>query len=228
MQVLSNRLQNAAKYCRPAARIADIGTDHAYLPINLVQTRRASYAVATDIAPGPLDMARKNVEKFGLSKYIELRLGDGLSVIDAHEADDIFICGMGGIVMSEMINAAPWLKLGGKRLILQPMTRAYELRRYLYLNGYSIITEHAVSDANHVYTVMCCEYGGRVSNDELLFFTGGLDPENDPCARLYLEKVYADVSNRLIGAAVTFDRDKKDCLTYVRNEIKRMMDTYKR
>lgn len=224
MQILSNRLQSAAIYCRPSAHIADIGTDHAYLPINLIQTNRASHAIAADISAGPLDKARSNIEKAGLSDYIELRQGNGLSVINAQEADDIFICGMGGIVMSEIIEGASWLKSGGKRLVLQPMTKAYELRRYLYLSGYSILHENAVIDSSKAYTVICAEYTGTVCDDELLFFTGGLNPDNDPYSQIYLEKVYADVSNRLIGAGLMFDYDKKAKLTYVRDSILRMMD----
>lgn len=219
MQRLSSRLETAARFCRDGARIADIGTDHAYLPISLVGSHRAAHAVATDIAEGPLGTAAGNVRRAGLDGYIELRLGDGLSVIDAHDADDIFICGMGGLAVSEMIMSAPWLR-EGKRLILQPMTKVYELRKRLFSEGFSVLEERAVCDAGKVYTVICAEYTGRVCGDVLSIYTGRLNVKDDPCARLYLEKVYRDVSSRILGAAGGEARE----LTYVKNSIRALLD----
>lgn len=223
MQALSSRLKTAAQFARAGLTIADIGTDHAYLPIYLVQKGTSVRAIASDIAEGPLESARKNVERAGLSGLVELRLGSGLSTIGAHDADDIFICGMGGLVISEIIAATPWLKNGGKRLVLQPMTKAYELRKFLFSNGYDIKAERAVRDAHKVYTVMCAEYSGEIKGNELLFYAGRLDPVTDGCANDYLRKVCMDISNKIIGAAAVGDSAGEARLISVRKEIERLI-----
>lgn len=219
MQTLSSRLQTAAQFCRPGSAVADIGTDHAYLPIYLVQTGKAVRAIASDIAPGPLESARKNINAAGLAGLIELRLGNGLTTIGAQDADDIFICGMGGLIMSEMIGAAGWLKQGGKRLILQPMTKAYELRKFLFLSGFNIISEKAVRDAQKIYTVMCAEYAGGTVYDDLLFYTGRLEVSTDVCAGDYLVKVCSDLNNRIKGANAVGDSETAEYLSSIKKKI---------
>ncbi len=224
MQNLSNRLQTAAQFCRDGAAIADIGTDHAYLPIYLVQTGRAVRAIASDIAPGPLNSAKKNIDAAGLAGFIELRLGNGLTTIGAQDADDIFICGMGGLVMSEMIDNAAWLRQGGKRLILQPMTKAYELRKFLFSSGFDIIAEKAVRDAQKIYTVMCAEYAGSVDYEDLLCYTGRLAPGTDAFARDYLIKVCSDLDNRINGAKATGDYAAASYLLSIKAKIEEITD----
>ncbi|HIZ16447.1 MAG TPA: class I SAM-dependent methyltransferase [Firmicutes bacterium] len=214
----------AAQFCRDGAAIADIGTDHAYLPIYLVQTGRAVRAIASDIATGPLNSAKKNIDAAGLAGLIELRLGDGLTTIGAQDADDIFICGMGGLVMSEMIDSAAWLKHGDKRLILQPMTKAYELRKFLFSNGFDIIAEKAVRDARKIYTVMCAEYVGGVDYEDLLCYTGRLAPSTDLFARNYLIKVCLDLDNRINGAKATGDYAVVSYLSYIKAKIEEIAD----
>lgn len=223
MQTLGNRLKTAAQFCRDGAAVADIGTDHAYLPIYLIQSGKAVRAIASDIAKGPLESARKNVVEAGLAASIELRLGNGLSTIGAHDADDIFICGMGGLVMSEIIDSASWIKQGGKRLILQPMTKAYELRKHLFLNGFNIVAEKAVKDAKKLYTVICSEYSGNTVSDELLFYTGRLNVNEDEFAGAYLTKVCFDLSNRMIGALANNDNILAWHLAQIKEKIEKLI-----
>lgn len=156
---LSNRLISAAKYVRRGSKIADIGTDHAWLPIYLIEKGISPCAVAADINEGPLARARINIPR-GMQKKIELRLTDGLSGIEACGVDDILICGMGGELIARIISDAPFTKDGNIRLVLQPMTKAPHLREFLLSSGYSIIGE-TLSFDDRIYQTLCAEYTGK-------------------------------------------------------------------
>ena len=137
-------------------KIADIGTDHAYIPIFLMENYLADKIIATDINKGPLNVARENIDKKGLN--IETRLGGGLSVINAGEVDEIIIAGMGGILISEILdNDIDTAKKS--RLVLQPMNAQYELRKYLLSHGFRIISEDIAVEGFKVYNIIIVESG---------------------------------------------------------------------
>ena len=156
-----SRLLAAASLVRDGSRVADIGTDHAYLPIFLVESGRVISAIASDVREGPLENARVNVVKYGLSDKIDIRLGDGLQCISADEADDIIICGMGGELISWILDDAKWVCSADKRLILQPMTAVDDLRIWLADNGFEILKELLVKDGRRIYTVLSAKYVGK-------------------------------------------------------------------
>ena len=139
-------------------KIADIGTDHAYIPIFLAEKNLADRVIATDINEGPLSIARANIEKKGLGNKIETRLSGGLSVIRAGEADDIIIAGMGGILISEIIDR-DIDTAKQSRLILQPMNAQYELRKYLLSHGFKITGEDLAVEGFKVYNIITAERG---------------------------------------------------------------------
>ena len=179
------RLLCIASMVRENGRVADIGTDHAYLPIHLVQTGRCPSAIASDVRVGPTESARRNVAEAGLSLRIDVRLGDGLSGISPDEVDDIVIAGMGGETIAAILEAAAWVQNPRYRLVLQPMTRAEELRRYLLTNGFSIRTEQVIRDGHRLYTVMTAAYTAQAPvTDETQYYRGALGKEG----RAYLEK----------------------------------------
>ncbi len=155
---LSNRLHSAAAYVRRGSAIADIGTDHAWLPIYLIDRGIASRAVAADINEGPLDRARINIPP-KMKEKIELRLTDGLRGIENCGVDDILICGMGGELIARIIKDAPFTKNEKIRLVLQPMTKATFLREFLLSEGFSIIGE-TLSFDDRIYQTLCAEYTG--------------------------------------------------------------------
>ena len=139
-------------------KIADIGTDHAYIPIFLTEKKLADKIIATDINEGPLAVARENINKKGQSEKIETRLGGGLSVINAGEVDEIIIAGMGGILISEILdNDIDTAKKS--RLVLQPMNAQYELRKYLLSHGFKIISEDIAVEGFKVYNIIIAESG---------------------------------------------------------------------
>ena len=158
--MLDARLRQVADFVRQGSRLADIGTDHALLPTMLVSEGRCPLAIASDIKVGPVAAATRTVETANLTDTVSVRLGDGLSTVSPEETDDIVIAGMGGETIAAILEAAPWTKNERYRLILQPMTRAEKLRRYLYENGFSIESEAVVRDGRHWYTVLCVSFSG--------------------------------------------------------------------
>lgn len=148
---LSARLRAAASMVRGGGVLADIGTDHAFLPVYLVQKGLVPRVIASDIGEGPLQNAKNTVESYGLTDLIELRLSDGLQNYTEGEVNEIVICGMGGNLIEEILSAAPWIKTDNMHLVLQPMTHVEDVRRYLCENGFEIEKELAIEDSGRIY-----------------------------------------------------------------------------
>lgn len=165
---INDRLMSAVPFVRECSSFADIGTDHAYLPIYLMNEGKISSAIAADINRGPLDKAQENIEKYGYAERIKTVLCDGLTKIDSNEADDIAIFGMGGELIVKIIDEAPWLRNAQKRLILQPMTHAEKLREYLAQNGFKIIGDDISLDRGKIYQTICAEFDGESRSFDLL------------------------------------------------------------
>lgn len=155
---MSKRLSAVAAAVRRGSRVADIGTDHAYLPVYLVKNGICPTAIAADIRSGPAAAARRTVEAAGLADRIAVRLGDGLAPVAADEADDIVIAGMGGENIAAILAAAPWIKAPHYRLILQPMSKAEVLHAYLLQNGFAITAEETVTEDGHLYIWLTAVY----------------------------------------------------------------------
>lgn len=173
---LDDRLAACAELVRSGTKLADIGTDHAYLPVWLTKNGKISSAIAADINPKPLERGLENIKRYSAEDIVTTRLSNGLQNIKPDEADDIVIAGMGAELIIDIVSKAEWLENGGKRLILQPMTRAYMLRRYLYENGFEIKAEIACEQNGKVYSVIMAEYSGApVITEELEEYIGKLD-----------------------------------------------------
>ena len=154
------RLAAAASFGRKGKRVADIGTDHASLPIYLVGNGLSPYAVACDINAGPLNAAKQNISAASLSDKIDVLLTDGLNSVENYVPEDIYILGMGGELIWRIISESEYVKTDGVRMILQPMTHAHDLRKGLYSNGFNIINETLVRDRDRVYQIIVAEYDG--------------------------------------------------------------------
>ena len=135
-QNLTPRLQAAATLVRGGGVLADIGTDHGYLPIHLVETGKINKAIAADIGKMPLENARKSVEQNALSDKISLRLSDGLKSFSPDDADEFVFAGMGGTLIAEKLSETPWIKDEKYHFVFQPQSRAEELRQFLFENGF--------------------------------------------------------------------------------------------
>ena len=138
--------------------IADIGCDHAYVPVRLIQDGRAEKVIASDLNAGPLNIAKQNIKKYGLSENIETRLGGGLSTLSPGEADVIIIAGMGGEIIERILRDDEEIAKKAK-LVLQPMNSQYELRKFLISNGYKIAAEDMALEGFKVYNIFEVEAG---------------------------------------------------------------------
>lgn len=152
---LSTRLEHLAALNEGGQRIADIGTDHAYLPIYLAQTGQIAHAVASDIGEGPVSIAKANIAEAGLSDVIEVRQADGLTGLKPSDAiDTIYIAGMGGQLIETLLTAGMSHLDGTETLILGPNRDVESLRRFLAAREFGILDEDLVEDAGHVYPLL--------------------------------------------------------------------------
>lgn len=219
---LDSRLSLCAEYVRSGAKVADIGTDHAYLPVYLVKSGIAKSAIAADINPGPLKSGTDTINRFGLSDKIQTRLSNGLEKIFPSECDDIVIAGMGGELICSIINKAAWLKCNAKRLILQPMTRPEILRSFLYTNGFEILAERAVACDRRLYTVMSVCYCGEARNlNEFSAITGKLQPDLNKPDKEFLERALSSLKKKQSGLALGKNEKEAAALT---NTINKLLD----
>ena len=150
---LSARLLACCNFVCPGDRVADVGCDHGYLGIHLLQNNLASYVYAGDVNEGPLQSAVTNAEKYGLSDKISFYLSDGLKNMP-RDFDTMVCAGMGADTMVSILEAAPWLKSSQYRLILQCQSKTHYLRKYLSEEGWRIFEETVVRDGRFLYTVM--------------------------------------------------------------------------
>ena len=197
---LDARLKLCASFVREGTRLADVGTDHAYLPVKLAAEGKILSAVACDIRQGPLDNARSNILRFGVEDKVTTVLSDGLDAVPPDSAWDIVIAGMGGELMAAIIRRTRWLYDGKRRLILQPMTRAEVLRTFLCENGFCIEEEKACAVGGKCYSVMQCRYDGIVRPcDERMAYIGRLSKEDAPEAAQYIDMVIRKLQRKING-----------------------------
>ena len=187
MKKLKERLYTVSTLVPRGARVADIGTDHGHLPIYLIQQGFASHCIACDIKEKPLENARANLKKVGLTQ-IETRLGPGLVPLSPEEIDCICIAGMGGDVIASILKDSPWVENQKYTLILQPMTSADGLRRYLCEKGFFIETERPCQENGKVYTVIKATYRGEPFAPSETFCRAGKITPHTEAGRKYLNK----------------------------------------
>lgn len=171
------------------------------MPIYLIKNGIAIHAIAADINELPLKNAYENINKYGVSKDVEIRLSNGLSNILNSEVDTIIIAGMGGELITQIIDDSKFCKDKNKTFILQPMTRSVYLREYLLKHGFNIQEEIAVTSGKHVYTVIKTIYSGlNTLEDDIYKYIGALDIDNlDIPTVLYIEKQIRNLTNKLKG-----------------------------
>lgn len=151
---MSARLQMLADMVTPGGRVADVGCDHGFLPISLVQSGVSPAALAMDVRKGPLEAARANVRAYGLENYITLRLSDGLKEYREGEADTVVCAGMGGRLMQKILSESMDKVKTVQELILQPQSELKEFRAYLRMNGFLVQKETALCEDGKYYFAM--------------------------------------------------------------------------
>lgn len=206
---LNPRLLSAAEFVRQDARFADIGTDHAYLPIFLLSEGRISFAVCSDINEGPLETAKANAVLFGLSDRMEFTLADGADALSGYGIEDFAICGMGGELISNIVDRADIFRSESVRLILQPMTKQEMLRERLYLSGYEIEAEGYSKDNGKIYVCMCVKYTGnkkQLSQEEIEICPKGAKIVNKSVQIDYLKRK-CEIYRKIIGGRKSGNED---------------------
>ena len=199
---LNARLLSAAELVRQDATFADIGTDHAYLPLFLLDEGRIKYAYCCDINEGPLNSARRNAEERGRADEMSFVLTDGAAILSGRGITDYAICGMGGELIADILDRAPHLRDGGVNLILQPMTRQEKLRAYLAANGYSVLCESYSFDAGKHYVCLLATYTGKCREiSELESIVGSPDSQyrGDNSRTAYLKAKLASLERAYNG-----------------------------
>lgn len=185
---------------------ADIGTDHAYVSIELIRSSRARHVIAGDVRKGPLDIAEANIKKYGLSDYIETRLGSGLSILQPGEADTIIIAGMGGELICEILKTDDETARAST-LVLQPMNAQYELRRYLIENGFTIVEENIENEGHRVYNIMLVKNGRQPDFEDDIEYHLPKYLYNHPKFGLLYDKKMREFNKIIDGLEKSYDCD---------------------
>ena len=200
---IDRRLLSAADLVRQGAVFADIGTDHAYLPIFLLSRGVIDRAVCADINAGPLDSARANVKAHGFSDKVDFYLTDGARELFDTGATDYAVCGMGGELIARIIDDAPHLKCENVNLILQPMSRQASLREYLYTHGFSIDSERYSYSAGKYYVCIRATYTGEcVTLSDVDYELGLKQLQSDESYLGYLRTKYNALCRAIDGKGV--------------------------
>lgn len=205
----NSRLMMIAGMIREGDRVADIGTDHAYLPVFLVKSGKCPVAFACDVSDGPLKTAEQNVKRSGVEGIV-LRKGDGLAAVDGLEIDTAVIAGMGGDLIVKILSACEWVKNERYELILQPMTSVEDLRLYLLENGFCVKEERAVLSQGRIYTVMKVVFDGVKRECTPLFYYFGLLTENVTEAELTYIKRKRRIIKTLAKDLMNVERKTED------------------
>ncbi len=224
---LSPRLRMVADLVPPGIRLADVGTDHAYLPAALLLEGTIPFAVAADLRQGPLASAKATVRRAGLEGKVAFRLCDGLQGIRPEEVDGVAIAGMGGETIAAILAAAPWTREQNVPLILQPMSSMPDLRKWLEENGYQIITEELCREGDTLYTAMLVRAGAMEPQSPGELWAGR--NRNHPLRGAWLDQWLGRMGRALEGmeqAQGEEVRTKREQLAQVRAELLHMREEW--
>lgn len=197
---LTPRLLALARQVPQEARFADVGTDHARLPVWLLEHGIIQSAIASDLREGPLEQARETARRHALTERLSFRLGDGLAPIRGEETDVCAIAGMGGETIAAILGDCPWAASGGHTFLLQPMSSIEELRGWLWRSGFRITREELVGEGRTIYVVITAIPGTMVPMTPAEEWAGrqfrGMD---SPLRGTYLDRLCGRVSGMVEG-----------------------------
>lgn len=186
--ILSNRLEGIGSFVEENSIVADIGSDHGYIPIYLIKNKIAKKVIAGDISKNSLEKAVDNVKGEGLEASIDLRLGDGLDIILPFEVDTVILAGMGGLLIRDILDKDREKTSSISHFILQPNIAAEELRRYLYENNFAIIDEDLIKEDKKFYEIIYAKKGKDFVSKEIYYEIGErLIKDEHPLLREYID-----------------------------------------
>jgi len=192
---LTKRLMCTASKIRISSFPADIGTDHAYIPIYLTKDGTCSKVIATDVKIGPLKRAEKNIRKYNLQDRIQVRQGSGLSPLESGEVDCVILAGMGGHLICDILKNGKKKAENIKYFVFQPMQVPEVVREYLYKNDYTIYDEQLVKEDGKIFQVFAAEHGIDKIDDEIYFEISKILIKNrDPLIIEFIEGKIHEIS----------------------------------
>ncbi len=223
---LKGRLLKIANLVEECSKLADIGTDHGYIPIYLVQSGICQEAIATDIRKGPLLKAERNIDKYKLKESIELRLGNGIEPIQNGECDVFIIAGMGGRLITDILERSLRVVQNTKYILLQPVYTEEVLREFLLKNGFRIAREVLVQDEGRIYVVIKAVYDGIIRQEEDLYCHIGsfLFEHKDPLLKEFLKRRIKR-QTKIVHGMEKSER-MQDVLPKERGLLRRMQEVY--
>lgn len=216
--LLSPRLKIIADSIESFGTMADIGSDHAYLPIYLVKNERVKSAIATDVNRGPVLIAKERLKSNKVDKSVAVRQGNGLRVLKPGEAEVIVIAGMGGILIRDILDKDAKVAESAKLLILQPMRDSDKVRKWLFEHGFDIIDEELVKEQDRIYEVIWAKPSGKARKANGLMLVGEkIIEKKHPLAVEYINKKI-DELEKVIAALGSMDTENcrertKECNT---------------
>lgn len=157
MLKLTNRLKRIADFIEPGETVADIGTDHGFLPIALWESGKSPQVILSDVNQGPLEKAKENIIKYYPGKEFDLRIGNGMQTLEPGEVDVLVIAGMGGLLISDILSDDIEKTRTYKKIILQPRNNQIKLRAWLLENGFTIKDEALVKEGNYICEIIVAE-----------------------------------------------------------------------
>ncbi|HFU3729997.1 TPA: tRNA (adenine(22)-N(1))-methyltransferase TrmK [Streptococcus suis] len=188
---LSKRLAAVADYVPQGARLADVGSDHAYLPLFLVEQGRIDFAIAGEVVQGPYQSALQNVEQAGQSEKISVRLANGLAAVElTDQVSTVTIAGMGGRLIAEILEAGKDKLASVERLVLQPNNREDDVRRWLVAHDFQIIAEEILEENDKIYEILVAEKGkSDLTADQLRFGPYLLEDQSTTFQKKWLKEL---------------------------------------
>jgi len=206
--MLSDRLKTIADFVPLNSIVGDIGTDHGYLPVYLIEKGISKKVIASDISKNSLEKIIQLVKLKGLEDKIDIRLGDGLEVFKPFEVDTLVIAGMGGLLIRDILDENKKIADSIVNFILQPNMASKELREYLYENSFEIVDEKLVKEAGKFYEIIFAKRGkDYVEDDIYLEFGKRLFLNKDPLLKEYIQHKIAMVES-IIGELIATDSQK--------------------
>lgn len=201
--MLSERLMAIARKVPHSRMLLDVGTDHGFLPVFLVEQGIAERAIASDISEPSLNKARAYIAQRGLGDRIETRVGNGLSVVKPGEVDTVLIAGMGGLLIRDILEQGREVALKAQTFVLQPMTAQDLLRKWLIGNHFRIVDEVLAKEGERIYEVIVAKHGDQEAPEEIYYEIGRKLIENqDPLLEEFVLKKIAkarEILNKLRG-----------------------------
>ena len=226
---ISRRLQSVAAFVQEGKRLADVGCDHGYIPIYLLQKKKIEKAIAMDINQGPLMRAKEHIQEWGLENYIDTRLSDGVKALKPNEVQSVVIAGMGGPLMEKILTEGNEVLQTVTELVLQPQSEIGHFRRFLIENGYEITHEEMILEDGKYYPIMRAVHGKAKEQTEAEYLYGKKLLQNrNPVLKEFLDREQVNAEELLeklknsqtpsakarISELEKEWKDRKEALTY--------------